>query len=95
MSMTPRTDTLQWAMENRPLTPREEEMLNAMRKMEIESDQYKREFIKCVDAAAIFQPGGRFYGIAKLRLGGSTVVEGIAWLVSEYDRLQSALTAGK
>lgn len=94
MSATPRTETLRWAMENRELTPREDEILTAMQKLEIELNQYKAEFLRHVEAASIFQPGGSLYNEAKgsLRLGGSTVVQGIAWLVSERERLMGHST---
>lgn len=91
MSQTPQTDILRCALKNLPLTAREEELLNAMASIEVERGIYKKEFSKAVEAASIFQPGGKFYEIAKLTPGRSSIAEGIAWLVSERERLQSEL----
>lgn len=70
----------------------------ARQEAERERDEQKRHISACetmirehAEAASIFQPGGRFSGI--LMLGRSSVVEGIAWLVAEYDKHEAEVTA--
>lgn len=45
-----------------------------------------RELLEVLDE---FQPRGKYYRRASLRLGSDTVVEGLRWLLAEVERLEA------
>ena len=56
-----------------------------------ELDFYKKQFKKYVEAASIFQCGGKYHKRADLPLGACTIVEGIIWADREIQRLDEDL----
>ena len=81
------SSNLKLAMEN-------EELKAQIATMERDSvGKYLRdEFRRHVDAAAIFQQGGKYHTRANLKLGTSTVIGGILWSDKEIERLDHEIT---
>lgn len=81
------SSNLELAMEN-------EELKAQIATMECDSGcKYLRdEFRMHVDAAAIFQQGGKYHTRANLKLGTSTVIGGILWSDKEIERLDHEIT---
>lgn len=82
-----RSSNLELAMEN-------EELKARLATIECDSgNKYLRdEFRMHVDAAAIFQQGGKYHTRANLKLGTSTVIGGILWSDKEIERLDHEIT---
>jgi hypothetical protein len=53
-------------------------------------DVYVRLFDRASEVASIFQVGGEWHERAALPLGGSTIVDGLAWAIAEIKRLDKA-----